>query len=73
MRHTWDTFVDEPPSVAQGGDGVEAVDGEDTMENARRLKAFTVFLVVRDSHGAIVTSSSLLDPEKPTRAAPPTG
>jgi hypothetical protein len=22
MRHTWDTFVDEPPSVAQGGNGV---------------------------------------------------
>jgi hypothetical protein len=22
MRHTWDTFVDEPPSVAQGGSGV---------------------------------------------------
>jgi hypothetical protein len=22
MRHSWDTFVDEPPSVAQGGNGV---------------------------------------------------
>jgi hypothetical protein len=22
MRHSWDTFVHEPPSVAQGGDGV---------------------------------------------------
>jgi hypothetical protein len=22
MRHAWDTFVDEPPSVAQGGNGV---------------------------------------------------
>ena len=22
MRHTWDTFVDEPPSVAAGGNGV---------------------------------------------------
>jgi hypothetical protein len=22
MRHEWDTFVDEPPSVAQGGKGV---------------------------------------------------
>ena len=22
MRHHWDTFVDEPPSVAQGGKGV---------------------------------------------------
>jgi hypothetical protein len=22
MRHSWDTFVDEPPSVAQGGKGV---------------------------------------------------
>jgi hypothetical protein len=21
-KHTWDTFVDEPPSVAQGGTGV---------------------------------------------------
>ena len=22
MRHTWDTFVEEPPSVAVGGNGV---------------------------------------------------
>jgi len=22
MRHTWDTFVDNPPSVAEGGRGV---------------------------------------------------
>jgi hypothetical protein len=22
MRHSWDTFVDEPPSVAAGGNGV---------------------------------------------------
>jgi hypothetical protein len=22
LRHAWDTFVDEPPSVAQGGNGV---------------------------------------------------
>ena len=22
MRHSWDTFVDDPPSVAQGGKGV---------------------------------------------------
>jgi hypothetical protein len=22
MRHSWDTFVAEPPSVAQGGNGV---------------------------------------------------
>jgi hypothetical protein len=22
LRHTWDVFVDEPPSVAQGGNGV---------------------------------------------------
>jgi hypothetical protein len=22
MRHVWDTFVDEPPSIAQGGSGV---------------------------------------------------
>jgi hypothetical protein len=22
MRHTWDTFVDDPPSVAAGGIGV---------------------------------------------------
>jgi hypothetical protein len=21
-RHTWDTFIDDPPSVAQGGKGV---------------------------------------------------
>ena len=22
MRHTWNTFVDRPPSIAQGGDGI---------------------------------------------------
>jgi hypothetical protein len=22
MRHSWDTFVDSPPSVAEGGNGV---------------------------------------------------
>jgi uncharacterized protein YfaQ (DUF2300 family) len=22
MRHRWDTFVDDPPSIAQGGKGV---------------------------------------------------
>lgn len=22
LRHTWDTFVDDPPSMAQGGKGV---------------------------------------------------
>jgi hypothetical protein len=22
LRHAWDTFIDEPPSVAQGGKGV---------------------------------------------------
>ena len=25
QRHTWDTFVDDPPSIAQGGRGVVVV------------------------------------------------
>ena len=39
MRHRWDTFVDDPPSIAQGGGGVIVSGCPDLTCPGRRVPA----------------------------------
>ena len=46
-RHRWDTFVDEPPSIAQGGRGVVVPGCSTCKARLQTVNQFTDHLAVK--------------------------
>ena len=58
-RHTWDTFVDEPPAIAQGGKGVVVVGCPACGKKLYTVSQFVEHLS-RDVIPRVITGQSLI-------------